>query len=174
MRTHAGTPGYQAPEVTEDGLCTLQSEIYSIGVSLIEIWTGVNARTCTNSRTGPRIHACIDSLTLEMALGRIWDGAETRGEGYFGMRAEMLDGLSKIIQSEPRVGKLLKKYVHIICLSICNVFMCVCYVCMRVMYICMHGFGVNTCYLVINVCMHVSDLCLYVICLLCILCVCIK
>jgi serine/threonine protein kinase len=36
----AGTPGYQAPEVLDEGMCSMWSEMYSIGVSLIELWAG--------------------------------------------------------------------------------------------------------------------------------------
>mmetsp|Transcript_6111 Transcript_6111/g.21660 ORF Transcript_6111/g.21660 Transcript_6111/m.21660 type:complete len:395 (-) Transcript_6111:344-1528(-) len=36
---NAGTPGYQAPEVEEEG-ASFASDVYSLGVSLIELWTG--------------------------------------------------------------------------------------------------------------------------------------
>ena len=61
-RIEVGTPGYMAPEVMTDGDCTAASDIYSAGASLVELWSG-----------------------------GIWAGAETRGEGYDGMRQELLD-----------------------------------------------------------------------------------
>jgi serine/threonine protein kinase len=36
----AGTPAYQAPEVAEDGACSFKSDMYSAGVSIVEVWTG--------------------------------------------------------------------------------------------------------------------------------------
>ena len=61
-RIEVGTAGYMAPEVRADGDCTSSSDVYSAGVSLIEIWHG-----------------------------GLWAGAETRGEGAEGMRREILD-----------------------------------------------------------------------------------
>lgn len=61
-RIEVGTPGYMAPEVLTDGDCTSSSDVYSAGVTLIEIWHG-----------------------------GLWAGAETRGEGADGMRQEILD-----------------------------------------------------------------------------------
>jgi serine/threonine protein kinase len=78
----AGTPGYQAPEVVEDGLCTFASDIYSAGVSLIELWAG-----------------------------DMWAGADTRGEGYLGQRCEVLDALAKIHKADPKVAALLRRCI---------------------------------------------------------------
>ena len=61
-RIEVGTPGYMAPEVLTDGDCTSSSDVYSAGVTLIEVWHG-----------------------------GLWNGAETRGEGSEGMRREVLD-----------------------------------------------------------------------------------
>lgn len=61
-RIEVGTAGYMAPEVRTDGDCTSSSDVYSAGVSLIEIWHG-----------------------------GLWAGAETRGEGAEGMRQEIMD-----------------------------------------------------------------------------------
>jgi serine/threonine protein kinase len=61
-RIEVGTPGYMAPEVLTDGDCTSSSDVYSAGVTLIEVWHG-----------------------------GLWAGAETRGEGSEGMRREVLD-----------------------------------------------------------------------------------
>ena len=61
-RIEVGTAGYMAPEVRTDGDCTSSSDVYSAGVSLIEIWHG-----------------------------GLWAGAETRGEGAEGMRREIMD-----------------------------------------------------------------------------------
>ena len=61
-RIEVGTPGYMAPEVLTDGDCTSASDVYSAGVTLIEIWHG-----------------------------GLWAGAETRGEGSEGMRREIMD-----------------------------------------------------------------------------------
>jgi len=61
-RIEVGTPGYMAPEVLTDGDCTSSSDIYSAGVTLIEVWHG-----------------------------GLWAGAETRGEGSEGMRREIMD-----------------------------------------------------------------------------------
>ena len=78
----AGTPGYQAPEVVEDGLCSFASDIYSAGVSLIELWAG-----------------------------DMWAGADTRGEGYLGQRCEVLDALAKIHKADPKVAALLRRCI---------------------------------------------------------------
>jgi hypothetical protein len=48
--------GYQAKEVVDDGECSFASDIYAVGVSLVEVWAG-----------------------------EMWAGAETRGEGYPGL-----------------------------------------------------------------------------------------
>jgi hypothetical protein len=64
------------------GLCTFASDVYSAGVTLIELWSGV-----------------------------IWEGAETRGEGIDGMRSEVLVSLAKIKKTEPKVAKILRKCV---------------------------------------------------------------
>ena len=78
----AGTPGYQAPEVVQDGECSFASDIYSAGVSLIEVWAG-----------------------------DMWDGAETRGEGYEGMRGEVLNALAKIQKADPKVAAILRRCI---------------------------------------------------------------
>jgi len=78
----AGTPGYQAPEVVKDGECSFASDIYSTGVSLIEMWAG-----------------------------DMWDGAETRGEGYEGMRGEVLGALAKIQKGDPKVAAILRRCI---------------------------------------------------------------
>jgi serine/threonine protein kinase len=78
----AGTPGYQALEVAEEGECSLASDMYSVGVSLIELWTG-----------------------------DVWQGAETRGEGYDGMRQEMLAALGKVDKADPKVARILRRCV---------------------------------------------------------------
>ena len=61
-RIEVGTPGYMAPEVMTDGDCTSSSDVYSAGVTLIEVWHG-----------------------------GLWAGAETRGEGPEGMRREIIN-----------------------------------------------------------------------------------
>ena len=78
----AGTPGYQAPEVVEEGQCSFASDIYSAGVSLIELWAG-----------------------------DMWAGADTRGEGYLGQRCEVLDALAKIHKADPKVAALLRRCI---------------------------------------------------------------
>eukprot|EP01047_Picozoa_sp_COSAG01_P071804 COSAG01_NODE_11244_length_1973_cov_3.099787_2_plen_236_part_00 len=57
-----GTPGYMAPEVAQLGDCSSASDVYSAGVSLLELWSG-----------------------------GLWAGAETRGEGSAGMRRELVE-----------------------------------------------------------------------------------
>ena len=81
-RIEVGTPGYMAPEVMTDGDCTSASDVYSAGVSLVEIWNG-----------------------------GLWAGAETRGEGSEGMRRELLDALQVIECAEPDVGRWLRRMV---------------------------------------------------------------
>ena len=78
----AGTPGYQAPEVVEDGLCSFASDMYSTGVLLIELWAG-----------------------------DLWAGADTRGEGYDGMRKELMAALAKIEKADPKAARLLRRCV---------------------------------------------------------------
>jgi len=78
----AGTPGYQAPEVVDDGLCSFASDMYSTGVSLIELWAG-----------------------------DMWAGADTRGEGYPGQRNEVLAALSKIEKADPKVARVLRRCI---------------------------------------------------------------
>ena len=78
----AGTPGYQAPEVLEEGECSFSSDIYAVGVSLVELWTG-----------------------------EIWQGAETRGEGYEGMRHELLQALAKVERGDPKMGRLMRRCI---------------------------------------------------------------
>jgi hypothetical protein len=58
MRPYAtvSAAGYQAKEVVDDGECSFASDIYAVGVSLVEVWAG-----------------------------EMWAGAETRGEGYPGL-----------------------------------------------------------------------------------------
>lgn len=81
-RIEVGTPGYMAPEVMTDGDCTSASDVYSAGVSLVEIWNG-----------------------------GLWAGAETRGEGSDGMRRELLDALQVVECAEPDVGRWLRRMV---------------------------------------------------------------
>lgn len=78
----AGTPGYQAPEVVDDGLCSFASDMYSTGVSLIELWAG-----------------------------DMWAGADTRGEGYPGQRKEVLAALSKIEKADPKAARVLRRCI---------------------------------------------------------------
>mmetsp|Transcript_6107 Transcript_6107/g.21644 ORF Transcript_6107/g.21644 Transcript_6107/m.21644 type:complete len:180 (-) Transcript_6107:131-670(-) len=78
---NAGTPGYQAPEVEEEG-ASFASDVYSLGVSLIELWTG-----------------------------DVWQGAETRGEGEPGMRREILDALKRVQAADPQVAKILRRCI---------------------------------------------------------------
>ena len=58
MRPYAtvSAAGYQAKEVVDDGECSFASDIYAVGVSLVEVWAG-----------------------------EMWAGAETRGVGYPGV-----------------------------------------------------------------------------------------
>mmetsp|Transcript_26378 Transcript_26378/g.62987 ORF Transcript_26378/g.62987 Transcript_26378/m.62987 type:complete len:482 (-) Transcript_26378:17-1462(-) len=78
----AGTPAYQAPEVAEDGECSFKSDMYSAGVSMIEVWTG-----------------------------QVWFGAETRGEGQEGTEMEIENALKKIAKAEPHVASILRRTI---------------------------------------------------------------
>ena len=69
-----GTPGYMAPEVRKDGDCSFASDVYSAGVSLVELWNG-----------------------------GIWAGAETRGDGFEGMRNELMEVILSLVCIESYV-----------------------------------------------------------------------
>jgi serine/threonine protein kinase len=84
MLTTGFAAGYMAPEVFSDGDCSSASDIYSAGVSLIELWNG-----------------------------GIWAGAQTRGEGSDGMRSEALAALTVIERAEPDVGSILRRMVSL-------------------------------------------------------------
>ena len=68
--------------ISNAGKCTSASDMHAVGVSLVELWSG-----------------------------NIWEGAETRGEGFDGMRKEILAGLDKIAKADPTVAKILRRCV---------------------------------------------------------------
>ena len=52
------------------------------------------------------MHLCMAEISEN-----IWQGAETRGEGYDGMRMELLRALAKIERADPKVARVLRKCV---------------------------------------------------------------
>ena len=83
----AGTPGYMAPEVEVEGSADAVSDVFSTGVTLLELWVG---------SIGPTFDA--------------YEGADEVGEdGVRAMRREMLEVLAKVEKAEPEIGALLRR-----------------------------------------------------------------
>ena len=67
----AGTPAYLAPELLDGGPATPQSDIYSVGVLLFHLTTGVYPVSGASFDEVRRRHGCGDRLTLRDAGARL-------------------------------------------------------------------------------------------------------
>ena len=83
----AGTPGYMAIEVEQKGTADALSDVFSAGVTLLELWVG---------SIGPTFDE--------------YEGVDEVGpEGVRAMRREMNDVLAKVEKAEPEIGALLRR-----------------------------------------------------------------
>eukprot|EP00037_Helgoeca_nana_P022712 m.233422 g.233422 ORF g.233422 m.233422 type:complete len:647 (+) comp26090_c1_seq1:67-2007(+) len=90
----AGTAGYMAPEMEEEGDAAHESDMYSCGVTLLELWCG-----------------CIGP-TFDEYAGLSYGTAAICGRRAFRkVRAEIISALSRLDKIEPEVAAMIRRCV---------------------------------------------------------------